>query len=329
MKRPALVIGSAAALILLSLTQLLMALLMGLAAALEHTHEIPGAPQASPALMYCLCVFFLGLAIWGIVTAVGLSKLRRWARVSVLIIGGSMALFGTMSTVGIVITMAAFSAFGLHATSGSKVAPTSPAMVTAVLGVFALFYAAIAAIGIFWLVYFNRKTTRIAFSGGAEDLAESRRPLLISIYAVFSLVGAPFCLLLAFIPFPAILFGVLLTGWKKTLIYLAYAAIQAAIGVGLWKLAEWARKLALGFLGLGAGMILAYAIWPSLILRNNEAVSRMMGVAQPPMSGHMQIVMYTVIFGFSLLFMAAIAWMLHYYRGHFAPPAPAATVAGV
>jgi hypothetical protein len=325
MKRPALVIASAAALILLSLTQIILASLMGLAAALEHTHEIPGAPQASPALMYCLCAFFLGLAIWGIVTAIGLSKLRHWARVSILIIGGCMTFFGVVGMAGMLVAM--FLAPLLLATAADT-QHGSLTTVRVIFGSMAFIYATVAAIGIFWLVYFNRKATRIAFAGSAGELPESRRPLLISIYAVVSLLGATGCLLMAFTPFPAIMFGISFTGWKKALMYLVFAAIDAAIGVGLWKLAEWARRLALGFLAFGGVMMLVYLIWPSLLLRNNEAFSRSMGVAQPALPGHLQVAIFVPIFGFSLLFMAAIAWMLHYYRDRFAPPTPAASDAG-
>src|SRR6185437_5894575 len=225
MKRPALVLESAAVLVLLSLMQILMASLMGLAAALEHTHQIPGAPQASPALMYCLCAFFLGLAVWGIVTAYGLSKLRRWARYSILIVGGCMAIFGFMGMAGMLATML-IAPYLLAATSSAQ--HGSLVTMRVLFGSIAFIYAAVTAIGIFWLVYFNRKTVRSVFTGDLEAGAENRRPLLISIYAVFSLLSAAGCLLMAFIPFPAILFGVVFTGWKKALIYLAYAAIEAA-----------------------------------------------------------------------------------------------------
>jgi uncharacterized membrane protein (DUF2068 family) len=327
MKRPALVIGSAAALILLSLAQILMALLMGLAAALEHKHEIPSAPQASPTLMYCLCAFFLGLAVWGIVTAIGLSKLRGWARYSILIIGGCLAFFGFVGMAGMLVSMLT-APFLLAATGDAQ--HSSLATVQILFGSLAFMYAAVTAIGIFWLVYFNRKATRSVFPGsleagaGLEGNSESRRPLLISIYAVLSLLGAAAFLAMVFIPFPAILFGVILTGWKRVLICLAYAAIQAAIAVGLWKLAEWARRLALGFLAFGVVMILVYLVRPSLILSNNETAAHAMGVTPMPLPGHVQMVIYATMFGVSLLLMAAIAWMLHYYHGRFAPPSSTA-----
>lgn len=326
MKRPALVIGSAVALILLSLTQIIMALLMGLAAAVEHKHEIPGAPQVSPALFYGACIFFLGLAIWGCVTSIGLFKLRRWARVSILIIGGCMAFTGVMSAAAMLIALAAFSA---AAPAGAAGGPGSPAMTKVVFGVIALLYAAIAGIGIFWLVYFNRKAVRAVFDGGLEASAEGRRPILISVYAVLSLLGALALLVVAFLPLPTVLYGVAFQGWKKVTADLLFAAISVAVGIGLWKLAEWARRLALGYLAVGGTMMVVYLIRPSLLTRNNDAVARAMGVAPAPLPGHVQTVMYGFIFGISLLFMAAIAWMLHYYRDRFATPPPAATITGV
>ncbi len=326
MRRPALVIGSAAALILLSLTQILMALLMGLAAAVEHKHEIPGAPQASPALMYCLCAFFLGLAVWGIVTAIGLSKLRRWARYSILIIGGCMAFFGFVGMAGMLVTILIVP-FLLASTGDTQ--HGSLATVRILFASFAFIYAAVTAIGIFWLVYFNRKAVRAVFAGSLEAKTEGRRPILISVYAVLSLLGAVALLVMAFLPLPTVLYGVAFQGWKKVTVDLLFAAINVAVAIGLWKLAEWARRLALGYLAVGGTMMVVYLIRPSLMMRNNEAVAQAMGITPTPLPGHVQTVMYGFIFGFSLLFMAAIAWMLHYYRGRFSPPAPAASVAGV
>lgn len=331
MKRPALVIASAVVLVLLSLTQILMALLMVLAGTVEHTHGLPARPGAAPTpawlplFSYGLAAVCAGLAAWGIVTAIGVYRLRRWARILILIIGGCMAFIGGVLLVSMVITFATFSSF---APTSTAVAPGSAAIVKAAFAVGAFLYAAIAAIGIFWLVYFNRATVRSIFTGGLEAGAESRRPLLISMYAIFSLLSAPSCAVMAFLPLPTVLYGVPLQGWKKVAIDLLLAAINVAVGIGLWKVAEWARRLALAYLAFGGSMIVAYLIWPSLLIRNSEAVAQAMGVAPAPLPNHVQMAMYAFIFGFSLLFMAAIAWMLHYYRGRFAPPAPTASVAG-
>lgn len=333
MKRPGLVIASSVVLTLLSLLQILMALLMVLAGTAEQTRGLPLRPGAPPPpswmplVPYGLAAFCAGLAAWGIITAIGVFRLRRWARISILVIGGGMTFVAFAGFAGMLVGMLAFSSF---APAGATSPPNVQAMMKVVFAIIALFYAAIAAIGIFWLVYFNRQTARTAFVGETETaldpLSANRRPLLISVYAVLSLLGTALFIAMAFLPLPTVLFGVAFTGWKKLAVDLSFAGIDVAIGVGLWKMAEWARRLALGFLAFGGLMILAYLVRPELLLRSNEAVYRTMGVAPPAMPQHMQMAMYAITFGFSLLFMAAIAWMLHYYRNRFAPPAQALTV---
>lgn len=329
MKRPALLIASAVGLSLLSLLQILMALLMVLTATTAASHALPlrpGAPPAPewmPVFFYGLAAVCAGLAAWGIATAIGAYRLRRWARYSILIIGGCMAAVGCVSLLFTAVSLAAFSSL---APAGAAGAHASPVTVTAIFAVIGLFYAAIAAIGIFWLVYFNRKPVRALFAGGVEPEAEGRRPILISVYAVLSLLGTALLIAMTFLPLPTVLFGVAFTGWKKAAIDLLCAGIDAAIGIGLWKMAEWARRLALGFLAVGGAMMVLYLARPSLIMRNDEAVRRAMGLTPTPLPGHVQTVMYAVIFGLSLLLMAAIAWMLHYYRGRFASAAPVARI---
>ncbi len=238
-----------------------------------------------------------------------------------------MAAIGGMSLVGVVVAVAAFSSF---APAGAVGPQGSAALVKAVFGLIALCYAAIAAIGIFWLVYFNRKAVRAVFAGGVEvglePASANRRPLLISVYAVLSLLGTALLIAMVFLPLPTMLFGVMFTGWKKVAIDLLFAAVDAAVGVGLWKMAEWARRLALAFLAVGGAMLVLYLVRPSLLIRNSEAVRQAMGITQAPVPEHLQTVMYAAIFGASLLLMAAIAYMLHYYRGHFVPGATASTI---
>ena len=104
MKRPSGVIVSTIFLLLGSLFQLLMAVCMALAGAilqsLIHSGIHPGAGPAMPMpawmliFMYAICGFCVALTGWGILTAVGLFRLRRWARYSVLVIAGCLTLIG-------------------------------------------------------------------------------------------------------------------------------------------------------------------------------------------------------------------------------------------
>ena len=102
MKRPFGVVFSAVLLLLGSLLQLPMALLMAFSGVLLRKQIVSGGaslplPTWIPAYMYALCGFFIALAVWGILTSVGLFRLRRWARYSILIIGGALTLIGLIS----------------------------------------------------------------------------------------------------------------------------------------------------------------------------------------------------------------------------------------
>jgi hypothetical protein len=100
-KRPFGVTFSAILLFLGSSFQLLMAFLTALSGAvvgkipsagLHGATAPPPIPAWMPVVMYALSAFFVALSVWGILTTVGLFRLRRWARYSMLVIGGGLAL---------------------------------------------------------------------------------------------------------------------------------------------------------------------------------------------------------------------------------------------
>jgi cell division protein FtsL len=342
MKRPFGVVFSAIVLLLLSLLQLLMAFGMAVSGAIlpmhPAAHGLPGAPPPPPMpnwmpiFMYVLCAFFAALAAWGIATTVGLFRLRRWARYSVLVIGGSLALIGFVSaiTTGLLMLVS----IPLPSTVNASQAQTVQTMTKAVFGVIAFIYMVICAVGISWLIYFNRRKVRELFAatntvqllaGGtpvpdlaapALDLSGSR-PFLISVLAVLNMIGACGCLLMALVPIPGALFGLILHGWQKVALYLFFALVQAAIGVGLWRLREWGRLLALGMIVFGVAQSLVYVVRPSLMLKYGAAMSRAMVPAQPQLQGRFLTLSYSISFGFSILLCCAIAALLIYYRAAF------------
>jgi hypothetical protein len=168
MKRPAGVTASAVILAILSLLQIVFGLCMALAGTLSHEKGSPAAalPGWVGIIMYELCAIFLIFAVWGIATAIGLNGLRRWARFSTIIIGGLMAVFGLLMMLG---GLVAFVAPQLSAASAATPhLQSAQLMVRAVLGVMELIYAAIAGVGVWWLIYFNRKRVREAFAPHVE-----------------------------------------------------------------------------------------------------------------------------------------------------------------
>jgi len=339
MKRTFGIIFSGVLLLLGALFQLLLAFGMAFAGIFLHKQiasgKLPGSSPASasvlgwmPIAMYVLCAVFVAVAVWEILTAVGLFRVRRWARYSVLIIGGILAVF---SLISLLLTLAMLlaplpGAAGMNA-SGVH---SAQAATRVFFGVIALIHLVRCAIGVFWLVYFNKKRVRDIFAGLPGQAPESPRPLLISILAVFTLIGAVSCLLAVFIPFPGAFFGLILHGWEKVALYLVYAALLGAAGIGLWRLEEWGRRLAMALQALHLAQYVVYIVYPSLILHVTAEINQSMHLPQPQSQLPFQQMILSLSFGFGILFVIAIIAVLHYYRGAFArtnqPPQIESTV---
>jgi hypothetical protein len=69
---------------------------VGLAVAPQASVDQPEGPIVKIGMIFAI-TFFVGLAIWGFVTSLGLFRLRRWARISTLIFSGLLAFFGIIS----------------------------------------------------------------------------------------------------------------------------------------------------------------------------------------------------------------------------------------
>ena len=328
MKRTFGIIFSGVLLLLGALFQLLLAFGMAFAGIFLHKQiasgRLPNAPASPPMpgwmpiFIYAICAVFIALAVWEILTAIGLFRVRRWARYSVLIIGGILAVF---SLISLLLTLALLlaplpAAAGVDASQAHNV----HAMTRVVFGVIALFHVIRCAIGVFWLVYFNKKRVRDIFAGLPGQAPESPRPLLISILSVLILIGAVSCLLLVFTPFPGAFFGMILNGWWKVALCLVYAALAASAGIGLWRLLEWARLLTMALQVIGMVHYVVFLARPSQYLRYSEEIYRSMNLTQPQPQVPFEIVTYSVSFGISILLVIAVFAVLHYYRGAFARP---------
>lgn len=331
MKRPAGVVVSAIVLILGSLFDLLIAALMVFAATLAHRQTTSGAVAASaygpmapwmPTFFYGIAAFMVLLTVWGILTAVGVLRLRRWARYSILIIGGGLAFFGFLSAASMLLLV--FLPFPMPPSADPSQAHSLQFVMRATLAGTAFFYLAMAAIGVWWLVYFNRKTTRDVFSGGQpEDAFAGPRPFPITLLAIFSAIGAAGCLIMILIPIPAAFFGAIVHGWAKVAIYVAFAIVELAIAIGLWRLREWGRRLALAMMAFGFAQCLFNLFRPSVMLKYSQEISRTMVPVQPQMTPY-STAMISFSSALSILVVAAVCAVLIKYRLAFSPPASGA-----
>jgi hypothetical protein len=328
-KRPFGVVFSAILLILGSLFQLLMALGMAFSGFILQTQihsgglppstAAPPLPGLMPGYIYAVCIFFVALSVWGIATAVGLIRLLRWARYSVLVIGGILALIGLLAFLFTLLLLlvplpapAYIDASHFH---------TAHVVTKIIFGVLALLHGINCAVGVSWLVYFNRQKVREAFNGESGMALVSRRPVLISVIAVLSMFGAVTNLLMLFLPQPGAFFGWILYGWEKAAYYVVFAALAVSVGIGLWQIKKWGWWLALAKYAFGLIHCFVFLVCPSLLLRYRAVIHQMMNPAQPLLSERYHMLIHNAMFGFCVVFIMAILAILINYRKAFQPPA--------
>jgi hypothetical protein len=325
-KRPTSVTISAVLLLLGSLVLTFFAALMVFAGVMIPKTSHAGTTAAAmpepgflTAVIVVEALFVLAMAVWGFITFAGLLRMRQWARISMLVIGGGQALICGLSA----LVMLLFVFLPLPTLAGAAQAPQAVFAAKAILGVMALLFFLHAALGVWWVVYFVRKKTAQAFAAGSTPV-ENRRPLLISIPAILKLIGAASCLLAATLPLPVIFFSSILGGWRKVVFYLSFAALEAVIGFGLWRLHEFSRKLAMVFTGWGLLYTAYYLAFPSALERFHQAYAKYFGAlgsfaATPPEMLEFHSTAMSFSFGLSVLWCVVIVWVLIHYHAAFHP----------
>jgi len=212
-----------------------------------------------------------GFGAWGLAAGIGLIYLKRWARISILVFAGILVVF--------TLPGALIMAFIPLPKPND---PNLPVHFMALMRIgMLLFYAAFAALGGFWLYFFNKRAVKAQFQGmqGAPesaagdsflgvpapailDSSESpgARPLSITIIGWFLLIGsaiAPVGLLINRALFPGMqiplyFLGLFLLGWGAHVVFIAWMAAQMAAAVGLLRLRNWGRLAAIALQCLGA-----------------------------------------------------------------------------
>lgn len=152
------------------------------------------------------------------------------------------------------------------------------------LGIFfvfaSLFYASIALIGLWWVVYFNLKHVREAFGrartqapgalvDGAALPVQSEYGswrIVVIVLAVFMLLGGVDLLGMGVLHLPLYFFGFILTGKSALSVALLMAAIAVFIGIGLLRRNQAAYWAAIGWQVYGI-LMMAFLLLPSARLR--------------------------------------------------------------
>lgn len=213
-------------------------------------------------------IFLVIPSAWGIATGIGLLRLKRWARISILVFS---SLLVVMAAFGIPVLMMI----------PSHIAGADASLAVSIRVGVTVFYALLAGIGIWWLVLFSRPSVRLQFAGTTQ-LAEDARPLSISMIGWLLILGAaciPFGL---FTKAPMVLFGSLLTGWPAKLLYLGFGLFGLYLGVGLLRLKDICRTLTIYYLIFGTINSAFFYLRPGYQRRMDALISANSAVFHTP-----------------------------------------------
>jgi hypothetical protein len=200
------------------------------------------APHVS---FYGMATVYGLFAVLRLLTAIGLFRLKAWARYSTLVFAASLVFVGLFIA-------------ALFVLVPITPPPHTPApgfeqiarMTKVVMGAFGI---GVAALGSFWLFYFNRNSVKHAFSRSAAGLgttpgvviAGRSVPLSIAIIGGLSILGAFYILLSLFLHMPTLLFGFLITGLGAIVSTLLIGLAQGYVGIALLRLQDIGRKVAI------------------------------------------------------------------------------------
>ena len=293
----------------------LLAILSTIAAIVGLSVMPPGNVAAIPpfakSMVVAMMVLFAGLAIFGIFTSVGVLRLKNWARISMLIWGGVMAIF-----CGLALVFVAF---------GPLQEPPGPSLISLsyVRLLFSVVYGIPFLIGAWWLWLFNQPRVKEQFlaapAGEGQQLAapQPRCPLPLAILAGFSIFSAGFSLLLPFTNFPVsvILFGFRIRGAIGIALFFLSAGIFLVGAVGMLRLKRWSYPLMLGqyFFWMASGTVTLVS--PSYE-RNMQEMMAQMSLPEGP-AGQAAFAQTRVFGILSLISGVLLIWLLLYCHNRF------------
>ena len=180
-----------------------------------------------------VAALFAGGAVWGICSGIGVLRRRNWARVSMMLFAGLLALLGATGALAAIVFP-----FGDAPDIDHRMAAVVRAAMVAL-------YALGAALGAWWLALFTRRTAVEYF--GAPEPATEQRPMSVGFIAWPLLASAVFTAVAAVLRFPVDLFGLSLGGWAAAAFYTLFTGAQLYLGSGLLQLDNTARAWSIAY----------------------------------------------------------------------------------
>ena len=280
--------------------------------------NLPAPPLSPATLLFAESIVHLGFGAWGIASAVGLLRLKNWARICFLVYAGLLCFFSAMGVLGLSMAMI------LMPQMMPPQQNVPPGLMTAVFSTMIIFALLQVALGIWWLVYFNRRDVKAQFMGEAGAAASSRRPLSITIIAWLMVIGGLFAPFYLFVNYPAMIFGFVVRGWEARTLYLLLTLLNLLAGIGLLRMRAAAHSLTVGYCGFGLLNIATSILLPGSFARMQAFMREVYPLNSPqPLAFTEQIFWFCMLFG--IVVNGVLLWLLITRRQAFlnackAPP---------
>jgi hypothetical protein len=265
--------------------------------------------------MVFLALVLFAAAAWGIASGTGLMRLREWSRISMLVFS-ALLLFVCIPG----LLMFLFMPFPPPGTTPSP--EMTKEMLAATRIFMAVLYGILAALGGWWIYFFNKRSTKDQFlkvripglegMPGAEVISPYARPLSITLIAWWLLISGFIGVLGLSVNPPVFFLGYFFKGTYASGLMLALALVQSLIGFGLLKLRPWGRTLAIYYFQFLIFNSLTMVLIPGTQARFEQAMSEMLSDMQgtlgtPPSPMHVPI-WFGVIFAVPLL--SLLLWIV-------------------
>ena len=265
--------------------------------------------------MVFLALVLFAAAAWGIASGTGLMRLREWSRISMLVFS-ALLLFVCIPG----LLMFLFMPFPPPGTAPSP--EMTKEMLAATRIFMAVLYGILAALGGWWIYFFNKRSTKDQFlkvripglegMPGGEVISPYARPLSITLIAWWLLISGFIGVLGLSVNPPVFFLGYFFKGTYASMLMLALALVQSLIGFGLLKLRPWGRTLAIYYFQFLIFNSLTMVLIPGTQARFEQAMSEMLSDMQgtlgtPPSPMHIPI-WFGVIFAVPLL--SLLLWIV-------------------
>jgi hypothetical protein len=307
-KRSAVITVSAIVAILGSIASILFGVLMILTSVVRPASPLPNEPVSPIPPVVALSImatFYCAFGAWGIASAVALLRLKNWARLCFVIFAGLLAFFSLCTVAG-----SAIAAFVMPATT--PLSENVPQGLLTGLFVFATVISLMClAIAIWWLVYFNRATVRVAFAGEADVAASRPRqfPLAVSIIAWLLIAGSAMAAVQMLFSNPLFIFGFVLRGLAASLFMAIVAAVGLTAGIGMLKKQADAHSLAVAYCGFGI-LNAVSVVLPGSFARMQDVIRETQGSQTPALPANAMNSFMVLGMVIGLVVSSAMLWLL-------------------